>query len=40
MKRIMLGTSDTTSHLSQQYSEPAQYTIDCQILVPSELTNG
>ena len=33
MKKIMLGTSDdwSTSHLSQQTSEPAYYIVDCRI---------
>ena len=32
----MLGTSDTwsTSHLSQQTSEPAYYIVDCRISNP------
>ena len=32
-KKIMLGTSDarSTSHLSQQTSEPAYYIVDCRI---------
>ena len=35
MKEIMLGTSGawSTSHLSQQPSEPAYYIVDCRILV-------
>ena len=33
-KNIILGTSDawSTSHLSQQTSEPAYYIVDCRIV--------
>ena len=42
MKKIMLGTSDkwSTSHLSQQPSEPAYYVVDLRILGTNHEVEG
>ena len=40
MKKKILGTSDawSTSHLSQQTSQPVYYIVDCQIFSPITMT--